>query len=85
MTYILKLRGYRRNMNTTGSGEQHGGQGNKYGAQAQLAQKTTLTSDSKLKEQELREQVHKLEELLRRYEKTACVTTAGTPYKGGNL
>ncbi|KAM7336852.1 hypothetical protein ACRRTK_002971 [Alexandromys fortis] len=53
--------------------------------QAQLAQKTTLISDSKLKEQELREQVHNLEDRLKRYEKPVCATTVGTPYKGGNL
>ncbi|KAL1782173.1 golgin subfamily A member 4 isoform X3 [Sigmodon hispidus] len=53
--------------------------------QAQLAQKTTLISDSKLKEQELREQVHNLEDRLKRYEKTVCATTVGAPYKGGNL
>ncbi|XP_057622266.1 golgin subfamily A member 4 isoform X3 [Chionomys nivalis] len=53
--------------------------------QAQLAQKTTLISDSKLKEQELREQVHNLEDRLKRYEKPVCGTTVGTPYKGGNL
>ncbi|CAH6777529.1 Golga4 [Phodopus roborovskii] len=53
--------------------------------QTQLAQKTTLISDSKLKEQELREQVHNLEDRLKRYEKTVCGTSVGTPYKGGNL
>ncbi|KAH0513170.1 Golgin subfamily A member 4, partial [Microtus ochrogaster] len=53
--------------------------------QAQLAQKTTIISDSKLKEQELREQVHNLEDRLKRYEKPVCATTVGTPYKGGNL
>lgn len=53
--------------------------------QTQLAQKTTLISDSKLKEQELREQVHNLEDRLKRYEKNACAATVGTPYKGGNL
>ncbi|XP_050996508.1 golgin subfamily A member 4 isoform X1 [Acomys russatus] len=53
--------------------------------QTQLAQKTTLISDSKLKEQELREQVHNLEDRLKRYEKSVCTATVGTPYKGGNL
>ncbi|XP_029399584.1 golgin subfamily A member 4 isoform X2 [Mus pahari] len=53
--------------------------------QTQLAQKTTLISDSKLKEQELREQVHNLEDRLKRYEKNVCAATVGTPYKGGNL
>nr|XP_048279736.1 golgin subfamily A member 4 isoform X4 [Myodes glareolus] len=52
---------------------------------AQLAQKTTLISDSKLKEQELREQVHNLEDRLKRYEKPVCATAVGTPYQGGNL
>ncbi|ERE74436.1 golgin subfamily A member 4 [Cricetulus griseus] len=51
----------------------------------QLAQKTTLISDSKLKEQELREQVHNLEDRLKRYEKTVCSPPVGTPLKGGNL
>ncbi|XP_029337863.1 golgin subfamily A member 4 isoform X5 [Mus caroli] len=51
----------------------------------QLAQKTTLISDSKLTEQELREQVHNLEDRLKRYEKNVCAATVGTPYKGGNL
>ncbi|XP_027271141.1 golgin subfamily A member 4 isoform X3 [Cricetulus griseus] len=53
--------------------------------QTQLAQKTTLISDSKLKEQELREQVHNLEDRLKRYEKTVCSPPVGTPLKGGNL
>ncbi|XP_028623083.1 golgin subfamily A member 4 isoform X2 [Grammomys surdaster] len=53
--------------------------------QTQLAQKTTLISDSKLKEQELREQVHNLEDRLKRYEKSVCAAPVGTPYKGGNL
>ncbi|XP_021507889.1 golgin subfamily A member 4 isoform X4 [Meriones unguiculatus] len=53
--------------------------------QTQLAQKTTLISDSKLKEQELREQVHNLEDRLRRYEKSVCAAPVGTPYRGGNL
>ncbi|XP_034340382.1 golgin subfamily A member 4 isoform X13 [Arvicanthis niloticus] len=53
--------------------------------QTQLAQKTTLISDSKLKEQELREQVHNLEDRLKRYEKNVCAAAVGTPYKGGNL
>ncbi|XP_012575785.1 PREDICTED: golgin subfamily A member 4 isoform X2 [Condylura cristata] len=53
--------------------------------QTQLAQKTTLISDSKLKEQEFREQIHNLEDRLKKYEKNAYATTVGTPYKGGNL
>ncbi|XP_055457803.1 golgin subfamily A member 4 isoform X6 [Psammomys obesus] len=53
--------------------------------QTQLAQKTTLISDSKLKEQELREQVHNLEDRLKRYEKSVCVAPVGTPRRGGNL
>uniref|UniRef100_A0A8P0PHI7 Golgin A4 n=1 Tax=Canis lupus familiaris TaxID=9615 RepID=A0A8P0PHI7_CANLF len=53
--------------------------------QTQLAQKTTLISDSKLKEQEFREQIHNLEDRLKKYEKTVYATTVGTPYKGGNL
>uniref|UniRef100_A0A2K5JLC3 GRIP domain-containing protein n=1 Tax=Colobus angolensis palliatus TaxID=336983 RepID=A0A2K5JLC3_COLAP len=51
----------------------------------QLAQKTTLISDSKLKEQEFREQIHNLEDRLKKYEKNVYATTVGTPYKGGNL
>ncbi|XP_054935907.1 golgin subfamily A member 4 isoform X4 [Physeter macrocephalus] len=53
--------------------------------QTQLAQKTTLISDSKLKEQEFREQIHNLEDRLKEYEKNVYATTVGTPYKGGNL
>lgn len=53
--------------------------------QTQLAQKTTLISDSKLKEQEFREQIHNLEDRLKKYEKNVYTTTVGTPYKGGNL
>uniref|UniRef100_A0A8C8ZYA8 Golgin A4 n=1 Tax=Prolemur simus TaxID=1328070 RepID=A0A8C8ZYA8_PROSS len=51
----------------------------------QLAQKTTLISDSKLKEQEFREQIHNLEDRLKKYEKNVYATTVGTPYKGGSL
>ncbi|XP_053455228.1 golgin subfamily A member 4 isoform X4 [Nycticebus coucang] len=51
----------------------------------QLAQKTTLISDSKLKEQEFREQIHNLEDRLKKYEENVYTTTVGTPYKGGNL
>nr|XP_015860760.2 golgin subfamily A member 4 isoform X4 [Peromyscus maniculatus bairdii] len=53
--------------------------------QTQLAQKTTLISEATLKEQELREQIHHLEDRLKRHEKTVCATAVGTPYKGGNL
>ncbi|XP_019650108.1 golgin subfamily A member 4 isoform X3 [Ailuropoda melanoleuca] len=53
--------------------------------QTQLAQKTTLISDSKLKEQEFREQIHSLEDRLKKYEKNVYATTVGTPYKGGSL
>ncbi|XP_060036583.1 golgin subfamily A member 4 isoform X3 [Erinaceus europaeus] len=53
--------------------------------QTQLAQKTTLISDSKLKEQEFREQIHNLEDRLKEYEKSICATTVRTHYKGGNL
>ncbi|XP_006869221.1 PREDICTED: golgin subfamily A member 4 [Chrysochloris asiatica] len=53
--------------------------------QTQLAQKTTLISDSKLKEQEFREQIHNLQDRLMKYEKNVYATTLGTPYKGGNL
>nr|XP_020835178.1 golgin subfamily A member 4 isoform X4 [Phascolarctos cinereus] len=53
--------------------------------QTQLAQKTTLVNDSKLKEQEFREQIHTLEDRLKKYEKNMYVTTVGMPYQGGNL
>ncbi|XP_054549085.1 golgin subfamily A member 4 isoform X3 [Talpa occidentalis] len=53
--------------------------------QTQLAQKNTLISDSKLKEQEFREQIHNLEDRLKKYEKNVYSTTVDTPYKGGNL
>ncbi|XP_062072087.1 golgin subfamily A member 4 isoform X2 [Lepus europaeus] len=53
--------------------------------QTQLAQKTTLISDSKLKEQEFREQIHNLEDRLKKYEKNIYATAVGTPHKGGNL
>ncbi|XP_010593812.2 golgin subfamily A member 4 isoform X7 [Loxodonta africana] len=53
--------------------------------QTQLAQKSTLISDSKLKEQEFREQIHNLEDRLKKYEKNAYAKTVGPPYKGGNL
>ena len=50
--------------------------------QTQLAQKTTLISDSKLKEQEFGEQIHNLEDRLKKYEKNVYATTVGTPYRG---
>ncbi|KAK9396524.1 golgin subfamily A member 4 [Crotalus adamanteus] len=53
--------------------------------QAQLAQKTTLVNDSKLKEQEFREQIHILQDKLKNYEKAVYVTTVKTPYRDGNL
>ncbi|XP_045153442.1 golgin subfamily A member 4 isoform X3 [Echinops telfairi] len=53
--------------------------------QTQLARKTTLISDSKLKEQEFREQIHNLQDCLKKYEKNVYATNVGTPYKGGNL
>ncbi|XP_053116106.1 golgin subfamily A member 4 isoform X2 [Hemicordylus capensis] len=53
--------------------------------QAQLAQKTTIVNDSKLKEQEFREQIHTLQDRLKHYEKSMYVTTVGTPYRDGNL
>ncbi|NXD28907.1 GOGA4 protein, partial [Spelaeornis formosus] len=52
---------------------------------AQLAQKTTLVNDSKLKEQELKEQIHVLEDQLKHYKKNMYVTSVGTPYRGENL
>ncbi|XP_070582437.1 golgin subfamily A member 4-like isoform X2 [Erythrolamprus reginae] len=53
--------------------------------EAQLAQKTTLVNDSKLKEQEFREQIHTLQDKLKNYEKAGYVTTVKTPYRDGNL
>ncbi|XP_024421625.2 golgin subfamily A member 4 isoform X3 [Desmodus rotundus] len=53
--------------------------------QTQLAQKTTMVNDAKLKEQEFKEQIHSLEDRLKKCEKNVCATTGGTPYKGGNL
>ncbi|KAM6449665.1 golgin subfamily A member 4 isoform 1-T1 [Liasis olivaceus] len=53
--------------------------------QGQLAQKTTLVNDSKLKEQEFREQIHTLQDKLKNYEKAVYATTVETPYRDGNL
>uniref|UniRef100_A0A8D2CYV4 Golgin A4 n=1 Tax=Sciurus vulgaris TaxID=55149 RepID=A0A8D2CYV4_SCIVU len=53
--------------------------------QTQLAQKTSLISDSKLKEQEFREQIHNLEDRLKKYENNLYAATVGTPCKGSNL
>uniref|UniRef100_A0A5F8GE54 Golgin A4 n=1 Tax=Monodelphis domestica TaxID=13616 RepID=A0A5F8GE54_MONDO len=63
----------------------HQEEGNPSSEKTQLAQKTTLVNDSKLKEQEFREQIHTLEDRLKKYEKNIYVTTVGTPYPGGNL
>ncbi|XP_021587865.2 golgin subfamily A member 4 isoform X5 [Ictidomys tridecemlineatus] len=53
--------------------------------QTQLAQKTSLISDSKLKEQEFREQINNLEDRLKKYENNLYAATVGTPCKGSNL
>ncbi|XP_043364735.1 LOW QUALITY PROTEIN: golgin subfamily A member 4 [Dermochelys coriacea] len=53
--------------------------------QIQLAQKTTLVNDSKLKEQEFMEQIHILKDRLKNYEKNVYVTAVGSPYRDGNL
>ncbi|KAH1177338.1 hypothetical protein KIL84_011040 [Mauremys mutica] len=53
--------------------------------QIQLAQKTTLVSDSKLKEQEFIEQIHILKDQLKNYEKNVYGTAVGSPYRDGNL
>uniref|UniRef100_A0A8C3HIR3 Golgin A4 n=1 Tax=Chrysemys picta bellii TaxID=8478 RepID=A0A8C3HIR3_CHRPI len=53
--------------------------------QIQLAQKTTLVNDSKLKEQEFIEQIHILKDQLKNYEKNVYVTAVGSPYRDGNL
>ncbi|XP_055985070.1 golgin subfamily A member 4 isoform X2 [Sorex fumeus] len=52
--------------------------------QTQLAQKTTLVSDSKLKEQEFKEQIHNLEDRLKKYEKNVYGANAETS-KGGSF
>nr|XP_033786445.1 golgin subfamily A member 4 isoform X2 [Geotrypetes seraphini] len=49
--------------------------------QTQLAQKTTLVNEAKLKEQEFREQVHTLEDQLKKYERNVFVTPLGMPYR----
>ncbi|XP_048650877.1 golgin subfamily A member 4 isoform X3 [Marmota marmota marmota] len=53
--------------------------------QTQLAQKTSLISDSKLKEQEFREQINNLEDRLKKYENNLYAATVGTPCKGSNF
>ncbi|XP_030407163.1 golgin subfamily A member 4 isoform X6 [Gopherus evgoodei] len=53
--------------------------------QIQLAQKTTIVNDSKLKEQEFIEQIHILKDQLKNYEKNVYVTAVGSPYRDGNL
>ncbi|XP_053916812.1 golgin subfamily A member 4-like [Cuculus canorus] len=50
--------------------------------EAQLAKKTTVVNDSKRKEQELKEQIHVLEDQLKKYEKKMYITSVGTPYRG---
>ncbi|XP_041100862.1 golgin subfamily A member 4-like isoform X2 [Polyodon spathula] len=50
---------------------------------AQLAFKTTLLSEAKLKEQEFQERVHSLEDKQRTFPKNSVVTHLGTPYRGG--
>ncbi|XP_053913860.1 uncharacterized protein LOC128851157 [Cuculus canorus] len=50
--------------------------------QTQLAQKTTVVNDSKLKGQESKEQILVLEDQLKNDKKTMYVTSVGTPYRG---
>ncbi|XP_060678897.1 golgin subfamily A member 4 isoform X1 [Hemiscyllium ocellatum] len=52
--------------------------------QAQLAEKTTLVNDAILHEQELREQIHSLQDQLKVHEKNSCMSSFGTPYRDGN-
>ncbi|XP_048384924.1 golgin subfamily A member 4 isoform X2 [Stegostoma tigrinum] len=52
--------------------------------QAQLAEKTTLVNDARLQEQELREQIHSLQDQLKVHEKNSCMSPFGTPYRDGN-
>ncbi|XP_039592422.1 golgin subfamily A member 4 isoform X2 [Polypterus senegalus] len=52
--------------------------------QAQLAQKTTLLSEAKLKEQAFHEKIHTLEDKLKILHRNSVVTHLGTPYKDGN-
>ncbi|XP_036395661.1 golgin subfamily A member 4 isoform X1 [Megalops cyprinoides] len=49
--------------------------------QAQLAQKTTLLSEAKLKEQEFQERIHGLEDKLRCVHKNSVVTHLGATYR----
>ncbi|XP_069469309.1 golgin subfamily A member 4 isoform X2 [Ambystoma mexicanum] len=54
------------------------------GEETQFSQKTTLLNEAKLKEQELKEQVHTLADRLKNYERNVFVTPLGTPYREGN-
>ncbi|XP_073776413.1 golgin subfamily A member 4 isoform X2 [Danio rerio] len=47
-----------------------------------LAEKTTMLSEAKLKEQEYHDRIHALEDKLRRVHKNAVVTHLGSTYKG---
>ncbi|MGH0119324.1 UNVERIFIED_CONTAM: hypothetical protein FKN15_002127 [Acipenser sinensis] len=63
---------------------QNSEQGSMAELQAQLALKTTLLSEAKLKEQEFQERIHSLEDKLRTSPKNSVVTHLGTPNRGGN-
>ncbi|XP_056147787.1 golgin subfamily A member 4 isoform X2 [Lampris incognitus] len=49
--------------------------------QAQLAEKTTLLSEARLKEQEFVDRIHSLEDKIRFFQKNSVVTHLGSPYK----
>ncbi|XP_065152261.1 golgin subfamily A member 4 isoform X3 [Paramisgurnus dabryanus] len=50
----------------------------------QLAEKTTLLSEARLKEQEYHDRIHALEDKIRRGNKPTVVTHLGSPYKGAS-
>ncbi|KAM7385756.1 hypothetical protein PAMP_001814 [Pampus punctatissimus] len=49
--------------------------------QAQLAEKTTLLSEARLKEQEFVERIHSLEDKIKCFHRTAVVTHLGNTFK----
>nr|XP_055025831.1 golgin subfamily A member 4 isoform X1 [Misgurnus anguillicaudatus] len=50
----------------------------------QLAEKTTLLSEARLKEQEYHDRIHALEDKIRRGNKPTVVTHLGSPFKGAS-
>ncbi|XP_049592904.1 golgin subfamily A member 4 isoform X2 [Syngnathus scovelli] len=53
--------------------------------QAQLAEKTTLLSEARLKEQSFVEKIHSLEDKIKCFHRNAVVTHLGSAYKGAAL